>query len=515
MELPDRAHGTSEIQGEETEFLRFGEEDYIAEPGYGFEPGYVSESGAVYLELLKPLLAPGVEEPFTDLERQSDQTLAEREMYHITFRLDMRGFVETLTEEQLTGIAINGSGELFIDQQTLLPHRFVVDCESCFLPVGSDIDLLADFILSEFNEPVTIPSPDDVPMPLPTPTRRPTATPAPFATTEYQNILAATQAMMTDNNLPTLVNPVSANTAPCTTGTQDMTAFPDSSTVAATKVTYLGGTAGAADLPGFILFGHDITMDNAATSLVNYTSRSTATFCYTVTADGTITQYTEAGQQLNPAPAPAATPAPAPFTTTEYQNIITATRSMMVDNNLPTLVNPVSANTAPCTTGTQDMTAFPDSNTVAATKVTYLGGTAGAADLPGFILFGHDITMNNAATSLVNYTSRSTATYCYTVTADGTITQYTEAGQQLNPTLLPTPTRAPTATPDPSQPTATPVPLPDNIQLLAKWGSEGAGGGQFNDPIGIAVDGLGNVYVADNGNNRVQVFTAGGEFLRT
>ena len=78
MELPDRDHGTSEIQGEETEFLRFGEEDYIAEPGYGFEPAYVSESGAVYLELLKPLLAPGVEEPFTDLERQPDQTLAEQ-----------------------------------------------------------------------------------------------------------------------------------------------------------------------------------------------------------------------------------------------------------------------------------------------------------------------------------------------------------------------------------------------------------------------------------------------------
>ena len=34
----------------------------------------------------------------------------------------------------------------------------------------------------------------------------------------------------------------------------------------------------------------------------------------------------------------------------------------------------------------------------------------------------------------------------------------------------------------------------------------GSSSGQFDNPRGIAVDGAGNVYVADQGNNRVQVF---------
>src|SRR5207237_767633 len=36
---------------------------------------------------------------------------------------------------------------------------------------------------------------------------------------------------------------------------------------------------------------------------------------------------------------------------------------------------------------------------------------------------------------------------------------------------------------------------------LARWGSRGTGPGQFAGPHGVAVDGLGNMYVADFGNN--------------
>lgn len=50
--------------------------------------------------------------------------------------------------------------------------------------------------------------------------------------------------------------------------------------------------------------------------------------------------------------------------------------------------------------------------------------------------------------------------------------------------------------------------------FLRRWGSSGFGDGQFRNPYGIAVDGSGNVYVADTGNCRIQVFDSKGVFLR-
>ena len=46
-----------------------------------------------------------------------------------------------------------------------------------------------------------------------------------------------------------------------------------------------------------------------------------------------------------------------------------------------------------------------------------------------------------------------------------------------------------------------------------KWGTEGSGDGQFITPQGVAVDGSGNVYVADTANNRIQKFDSSGNFL--
>jgi NHL repeat len=56
---------------------------------------------------------------------------------------------------------------------------------------------------------------------------------------------------------------------------------------------------------------------------------------------------------------------------------------------------------------------------------------------------------------------------------------------------------------------------------VKSWGSKGSGGphadenpGQFNTPHNIAIDRQNNVYVADRGNRRIQVFDTDGKFLR-
>ncbi|MGE0086443.1 MAG: 6-bladed beta-propeller [Desulfococcaceae bacterium] len=51
--------------------------------------------------------------------------------------------------------------------------------------------------------------------------------------------------------------------------------------------------------------------------------------------------------------------------------------------------------------------------------------------------------------------------------------------------------------------------------FITKWGSKGAGAGQFNRPEGICADPDGNVYVADAANHRVQKFSPDGVFVTT
>jgi len=49
---------------------------------------------------------------------------------------------------------------------------------------------------------------------------------------------------------------------------------------------------------------------------------------------------------------------------------------------------------------------------------------------------------------------------------------------------------------------------------LKSWGEPGDQPGQFNVPHSIAADAQGNIYVADRGNRRIQVFDGDGKFLR-
>ncbi|MGB2862560.1 MAG: NHL repeat-containing protein [Sedimentisphaerales bacterium] len=51
-------------------------------------------------------------------------------------------------------------------------------------------------------------------------------------------------------------------------------------------------------------------------------------------------------------------------------------------------------------------------------------------------------------------------------------------------------------------------------EFIAQWGTDaGSGDGQLQLPAAIAIDAKGNVYVADNGNHRVQKFDSNGNFI--
>lgn len=106
--------------------------------------------------------------------------------------------------------------------------------------------------------------------------------------TELSNVQAAVLAMMVNNNLTRLPNPV-------TIATNDMGAFPDAISVCGIdKISDPNGNAyiEGADKNGFILYQHDITGDAARTGLVNYIFTEFIKGTYTVDASGTVTQVT-------------------------------------------------------------------------------------------------------------------------------------------------------------------------------------------------------------------------------
>ena len=57
--------------------------------------------------------------------------------------------------------------------------------------------------------------------------------------------------------------------------------------------------------------------------------------------------------------------------------------------------------------------------------------------------------------------------------------------------------------------------LNPDLTFYKSFGNEGSDGGQFRSPYDVALDSTGQVYVADMWNNRIQVFTAEGEYVRS
>jgi len=53
-----------------------------------------------------------------------------------------------------------------------------------------------------------------------------------------------------------------------------------------------------------------------------------------------------------------------------------------------------------------------------------------------------------------------------------------------------------------------------NGRFLKSWGGRGGGEGQFDLPLSLATDAKDNLYVADRGNKRIQVFDKDGAFVR-
>ena len=49
--------------------------------------------------------------------------------------------------------------------------------------------------------------------------------------------------------------------------------------------------------------------------------------------------------------------------------------------------------------------------------------------------------------------------------------------------------------------------------FIKDFGGVGGANGQFRQPYSVAVDGDGNIYVADYGNDRIQKFSPNGRFL--
>jgi type IV pilus assembly protein PilA len=108
------------------------------------------------------------------------------------------------------------------------------------------------------------------------------------ADTEFANVQSAVVALMVDNGISTLPNPVG-------TATGNMSGFPDATSVAgsADKLNDPGGTAyTGADKAGFILYQHDLTSDTVDNVTANYVATATTKGTYTVDSSGTVVQVT-------------------------------------------------------------------------------------------------------------------------------------------------------------------------------------------------------------------------------
>ena len=117
--------------------------------------------------------------------------------------------------------------------------------------------------------------------------------------TEFHNLASSVIAMMTDNSLATIPNPITDSASASNLMGDDpdtgatLEGFPDITTTAANK----GYTGAGSPIDGYILYKHD-RIDPIATAnftTVSYVSLLRTKYYYTCDVDGTLHQYDEPG----------------------------------------------------------------------------------------------------------------------------------------------------------------------------------------------------------------------------
>ena len=229
------------------------------------------------------------------------------------------------------------------------------------------------------------------------------------ANAEHQDVQRAVLAMMGDNQIGSLPNPVKSPT-------HDMSAFPDTTAPEARGMDRDGKAFALGDGVGWVLFGTDVSANgaNATSDQVNYMAAQTTRCAYTVSARGTVAR---AGGPLGCVPEgpPSRISEDAD---TELQFVQRAVFAMMADNELGSLPNPV-------TFPTNDMSVFPDITAPEARGMDRRGNAFAQGDGAGWVLVGADVIANgaNAASDQVTYLATQTTRCAYSVDASGTVTR--------------------------------------------------------------------------------------------
>ena len=112
-----------------------------------------------------------------------------------------------------------------------------------------------------------------------------------LAASELRQIQAAVLLMMTHNRITEIPDPVREPTS-------DLRRFPDVATPPSQKGMLEG------DLPGYVLYEHDLAADGLPEATVNYVRFADGRWAYTADRDGTVTQWEKGttGERAGAAP---------------------------------------------------------------------------------------------------------------------------------------------------------------------------------------------------------------------